>query len=409
MTAVTSREPAVLTARDPRAPLDLTEPRAPMGARRRRSDWVLTGTATTLALIGALLVWAATRDAQRATGGDPNSFLYRHLLNVAIAGVLLLASSRLDARLLRLLGPVLYVGSLLGLIAVLGIGTSVNGARAWIRLGGGFEVQPAEFMKLGLVAGLAVLFAGRSAARRERGVHDPVPRWFDVLLALALLAVPLGLIMLQPDLGSAVVLVAAVLGVLVVSRVRARWIVGLLVVGVVAAVVVVKTGMLAEYQLQRLMSFTHPGRDTQGAAYDVNQAHIAIAHGGIFGTGLFRGPQTNGGFVPEQQTDFVFSVAGEEFGLVGGGVIIALFGLLCWRLLRIARAAEGIGRLLVVGIVCWFAFQTFENIGMTLGLTPVTGLPLPLVSYGGSAMFAEGLALGLAQAVWRSVDGPELP
>jgi rod shape determining protein RodA len=121
----------------------------------------------------------------------------------------------------------------------------------------------------------------------------------------------------------------------------------------------------------------------------------------LFGTGLFHGPQTNGGFVPEQQTDFVFSVAGEEFGLVGAGAIIALFLLLCWRGLRIARDADDAGRLLAVGVVCWFAFQTFQNIGMNIGLTPVTGVPLPFVSYGGSSMFAQGLAIGLLQAVRR--------
>ena len=139
----------------------------------------------------------------------------------------------------------------------------------------------------------------------------------------------------------------------------------------------------------------------QGSGYNVHQAGIAIANGGLFGRGLFNGPQTNGGFVPEQQTDFVFSVAGEEFGLVGGAAIIVLIGLLCWRGLRIARDCDDAGRLVAVGIVCWFAFQAFQNIGMNLGLTPVTGVPLPFVSYGGSSMFAQGLALGLLQAVHR--------
>jgi rod shape determining protein RodA len=144
----------------------------------------------------------------------------------------------------------------------------------------------------------------------------------------------------------------------------------------------------------------------QGTAYNVTQAHIAIANGGLFGRGLFNGPQTNGGFVPEQQTDFVYSVAGEEFGLVGGAVIIVLFGLLCWRGLRIARTAEPAGRLIAVGVVCWLAFQAFQNIGMNLGLTPVTGVPLPFVSYGGSSMFAQGLAIGLLQAVHRRSAAP---
>jgi len=163
----------------------------------------------------------------------------------------------------------------------------------------------------------------------------------------------------------------------------------------------VKAGLLADYQLKRFSSFAHPNQDVQGAAYNVTQAHVALANGGLFGTGLFAGPQTNGGYVPEQQTDFVFSVAGEEFGLLGAMVIIALFAVLCWRGLRIARDADRVGRLVAVGVVCWIAFQAFQNIGMTLGLTPVTGLPLPFVSYGGSSMFAQGLAIGLLEAVHR--------
>jgi rod shape determining protein RodA len=207
--------------------------------------------------------------------------------------------------------------------------------------------------------------------------------------------------MLQPDLGSAMVLCCAVFGLLVVAGVRARWTIGLLLIGVLAAVLAVKGGVLHGYQLDRFRSFTNPHADVQGAAYNVTQAHIAIAGGGLFGTGLFHGPQTNGGYVPEQRTDFIFSVAGEELGLLGGALIIALFALLCWRGLRIARAADPAGRLLAVGIVCWFAFQAFQNIGMNLGLTPVTGVPLPFVSYGGSSMFAQGLAIGLLQAVHR--------
>jgi len=359
---------------------------------------LLCGTALALAIVGAVLVWAATRDSARAAGNDPNGYLYRHLVNIVIAIGLTLLAARLDGRLLRLSGPVGYVAAALGLLLVFPLGATINGAHAWIRLSGGFEVQPSEFMKLGLIVGLAVLFTQRASKR------DPTrpPTSLDVVLALAMIALPLGLIMLQPDLGSAMVVGAAAFGVLIAAGVRARWTVGLLVLAVLGAVVVVKVGLLADYQLQRFSSFTHPGQDVQGAAYNVTQAHIAIANGGLFGTGLFHGPQTNGGFVPEQRTDFVFSVAGEEFGLVGGTVIIALFALLCWRGLLIARRADRTGQLVAVGIVCWFAFQAFQNIGMNLGLMPVTGLPLPFVSYGGSSMFAQALAIGVLEAVRRT-------
>jgi rod shape determining protein RodA len=385
-------------ARDPRSPFTLQPGALPaFGQRRPRHDWVLTGVALVLALIGALLVWAATRSTQQAAGADPNAFLYRHLVNVGIAAGLAITATRLDARLLRLFGPIVYCASLIGLLAVFAIGSTVNGAHAWIRVGGGFELQPSEFMKLGLIVGMAGMFTQRA---RERS--DESPTTSDILIALALIAVPLGLVMLEPDLGSSMVLAAASFGVLITAGVPARWTVGLLVLAIVVAVVAVKSGMLAEYQLQRFKVFTNPSRDPQGAAYNVTQAHIAIANGGLFGRGLFHGPQTEGGSVPEQQTDFIFSVAGEEFGLVGGLGIIALFGVLCWRGLLIARRADRTGQLIAAGIVCWFAFQAFQNIGMNLGLMPVTGLPLPFVSYGGSSMFAQALAVGLLQAVRRA-------
>jgi rod shape determining protein RodA len=376
-------------ARDPRAPFVLTPPVLPLERRVRGYDVPLAGLALVLSLVGAVLVWAATRETSGA------SFLYRHLLNLLIAVALMIGASRLNARLLRLFGPVVYLASFLGLLLVIPAGTTVNGAKAWIRLGGGFELQPSEFMKLGLVVGLAVLFTRRDS----EGAAAPPGR--DVLIGLGLAAVPLALIMLQPDLGSAMVLGCAVLGVLVMAGVRARWTIGLLAVGVLGAVLAIKGGILHDYQLARFTSFVNPNHDPLGAAYNYNQAHIAIAHGGLFGTGLFHGPQTNSGYVPEQQTDFIFSVAGEEFGLIGAGLLIVLFGLLCWRGLRIARDADPAGRLVAVGVVCWFAFQAFQNIGMNLGLTPVTGVPLPFVSYGGSSMFAQAIAIGLLQAVHR--------
>ncbi|MEP7020649.1 MAG: rod shape-determining protein RodA [Pseudonocardiales bacterium] len=395
-----------LLARDPRAPFSLMPSVLPLERRARGYDWVLIAAALALSLAGAVLVWAATRDAARAQGANPEGFLYRHLTNLAIAAVLMVVVSRCDARLLRLFGPIVYVVSLLGLAAVFVVGTTVNGAHAWIRLGGDLQLQPSEFMKLGLVVGMAVLFAQRDAERRSCSEHardeDASPTTSDVLLAMILIAVPLMMVMLQPDLGSAMVLAAAAFGVLIAAGVRARWTIGLLLLTVLVAVLAVKGGLLAEYQVARFSSFTHPGQDTQGAAYNVTQAHIAIANGGLFGTGLFDGPQTNGGFVPEQRTDFVFSVAGEEFGLLGGAALIGLYAVLCWRGMRIAADSERAGRLVAIGVVCWIAFQAFQNIGMNLGLMPVTGLPLPFVSYGGSSMFAQGLAIGLLQAVRRS-------
>jgi rod shape determining protein RodA len=410
MTLIQSRGAPRPAAIEPTAPLSWGTPLLSLHRRHRSFDWALALAALALSLVGAVLVWAATRDQLLSEHAEPNTFLYRHLLNLGIAVVLMVLASRLDARLLRVFGPLVYVASIGGLLLVFAIGSTINGAHAWIQLGGGFELQPSEFMKLGLIIGMAVLFAQREAKRLDAGlsrsgVHLGPPPGTDVLLAIGMIAIPLVLIVKQPDLGSGMVLAATSFGVLVAADVRARWIIGLMGICIGGAVFAVQSGMLADYQLKRFLVFTNPSRDLQGAAYNVHQAHIAIANGGLFGSGLFNGTQTNGGFVPEQRTDFIFSVAGEEFGLVGGLVIIALFAVICWRGLRIAaeatRAGDRAGRLIAVGIVSWLAFQAFENIGMTIGLMPVTGLPLPFVSYGGSSMFAQGLAIGLLEAVHR--------
>jgi rod shape determining protein RodA len=191
-----------------------------------------------------------------------------------------------------------------------------------------------------------------------------------------------------------------VFGVISLSGVSARWIVGMLAVALMGALVILHLHLLKQYQIDRFTNFTHPKADVQGTGYNTHQARIAIGSGGLFGKGLFHGSQTNGHFVPEQETDFVFTVAGEELGLAGAGLIVILVGIVLWRGVSIAaRAEDAFGMLVAVGVVCWFGFQAFENIGMTVGIMPVTGLPLPFVSYGGSSMFASMLAIGLLQNV----------
>jgi rod shape determining protein RodA len=373
-----------------RAPLG----RGLVGGRERegllwRVDWIIAGSALTLSLLGALLVWSATRPRLIEAGADPNSYLQRHLLNLAIGLVLGTLVAVVDYRMLRAYAPLMYVLSAIGLVAVLLVGSTINGAHSWIVIGGGFQVQPSEFAKVALVAGMAVLLAERRTNERTSGGKD-------VLLVLALAAVPLGLVMLQPDLGTAMVLVFTVLGVLALSGVPARWLLGLVLLGVLTIIGAIQLGVLKEYQLERFAVFTNQDQDTLGSAYNLTQAQIAISNGGLTGTGLFKGEQTNGKFVPEQQTDFVFTVAGEELGLLGAGGIILLFGLLLWRALRLAgRSPDLFGRLVAGGVAVWFAFQAFVNIGMTIGIMPITGLPLPFVSYGGSSMFANWMAVGL--------------
>ncbi|WP_067829525.1 rod shape-determining protein RodA [Actinomadura kijaniata] len=360
----------------------------------KRLDWTLILVVTVLSVLGALLVRSATFQLMIEHGKDPNSFLKRHVLNLVIGFGLGALVTFLDYRLLRAYAPILYGLACVGLVAVLTpLGETINGSHSWIVIGGGFQVQPSEFAKVGLVVLLAMILG-----EPRDGEVGPSPR--DILLSLVLAGVPAALIMLQPDLGTTLVFGAVVLGMLAISGVRKRWLVGLVGGGVLTACAVVFLGLLKPYQIARFTAFLDPSADPRGAGYNAMQARIAVGSGGVTGKGLFQGEQTGGHFVPEQQTDFIFTVAGEELGFVGGAVIVLLLGVALWRGLRIAlQAADTFGVLVASGVVCWMAFQTFENIGMTIGIMPITGLPLPFVSYGGSATFANMIAVGLLQAV----------
>lgn len=360
----------------------------------RGLDWTLILVVLVLSVIGAVLVRSATFQLMIERGEDPESYVKRHILNLLIGFVLGGVVTVLDYRLLRAYVPILYAVACVGLVAVLTpLGSTINGSHSWIVLGGGFQVQPSEFAKVGLVVLLAMILG-----EPRDGEIGPGRR--DVLLALALAVLPAALIMLQPDLGTTLVFGAVVLGMLAVSGAQKRWLGGLVAGGIGTAAAAWAFGVLKPYQIARFTAFLDPSADPRGAGYNAQQARIAIGSGGAFGKGLFEGEQTGGHFVPEQQTDFIFTVAGEEFGFAGGAVIIVLLGIVLWRGLRIAlQAADLFGTLVATGVVCWLAFQTFENVGMTLGIMPITGLPLPFVSYGGSATFANMIAFGLLQAV----------
>lgn len=360
-----------------------------------RIDWVLMLAVLGLITLGSVLVWSATTHRDDLTGGDPAAYLKKQVVNVAIGLVLMVLVLATDHRWVRIMAPLVYVASVAGLVLVLTMGTEVNGSKSWLMLGG-MSIQPSEFAKLAVVVGMALWVAERQDVRRGRAGGG----LGDVLGMLAIAGLPAALILLQPDLGTMLVLSATVFGVIAVSGAPRRWL-GLLVGGAVtAAVAAIAAGVLKQYQVDRFMAFTNPDLDPRGAGYNVEQARIAVGNGGLFGQGLFHGSQTRAGFVPEQHTDFVFTVAGEELGLVGAGVLIGLLGLVIWRALRIAASSDDVfGRLAAAGIACWFGFQAFQNVGMCLGIMPVTGVPLPFVSYGGSSMFAGMLAIGLLQNI----------
>jgi len=358
-------------------------------------DPILTGAVAALLVIGTLLVYAATRDWYAANNLDPEYYLKRHVINILIGVLLAWGTTIIDYRLLRAYTPIVWGLGVLGLIIVLipTLGAEVNGAKAWIALPGGFQIQPAELAKISIIVGMSMILSERS--------HDSdLPTSRDVLQALVVAGIPVLLILFQPDMGTVFIISAAVVTIIAISGASSRWVVALLLIAILGAFGATKTGVINSYQVKRLQSFVNPNADTQGSGYQLRQARITVGSGGLLGTGLFNGPQTNGRFVPEQQTDFIFTVAGEELGFLGSAGIVLLYLIILMRAFAIARRTDDpYGRLVATGVTAWFAFQIFENIGMTLGLMPMTGVPLPFLSYGGSSMFATLIGFGLLQNV----------
>ncbi len=365
----------------------------PLARRRapaRRVDVVLLGATLALVGLGTLVVQSATRSME---GVDAGSFLVRQAVFLVLGAAALVACAAVPARRLRALAPVAWLGCLVLLLAVLSpLGTVVNGARSWFDVGP-VQLQPAELAK---VATIATLAAYVNAARGPFGARH-------LSVCLAIVGLPSVLILAQPDLGSVLVFAAVALGVLLVAGARPRHFVVLALLGALVGGAAFATGTIEGYQRERLTSFAADGRAGDEAGYNLDQAKTAIGAGGLTGTGLFQGTQTRGRYVPEQQTDFIFTVVGEELGFVGAASLLALFGLVCWRVWRTAWAARGtFGALLCVGVLAMLLFQVFENVGMAMGIMPITGLPLPLVSYGGSSLVATLAAIGLVLNVHRS-------
>ena len=364
-------------------------------------DPILTVAVGLLLFIGTLLVYAATRDWYASIGLDPQYYLKRHVINIVIGILLAWGTTVIDYRMLRAYTPVVWGLGVIGLTAVLipGIGTEVNGAQAWIPLPGGFQIQPAELAKISIIVGMSMLLT-------EYRHENDEPTNKDVIQALLIAAIPVGLILLQPDMGTVFIISISVVAMIGASGAPTRWVVGLILVALLGGFGATKLGVIKEYQVKRLQSFVDPNADSQGAGYQLRQARITVGSGGFLGTGLFDGPQTNGRFVPAQQTDFIFTGAGEQLGFLGSGFILLLYLTIFMRAFAIARrSTDAFGRLVCIGVLSWFAFQTFENIGMTLGLMPMTGVPLPFLSYGGSSMFANLIGFGLLQNVYARQRG----
>jgi rod shape determining protein RodA len=362
------------------------------GVRRAAAPWrhvdvslVLATLAT--AAVGLALVYSAT-NKRAGSGLSPYTFLERQGAFVAVGVLAMVAVMAVDYRVVRDFAAVVYGGTAVVLLAVLSpLGSTSKGTQAWFQIGS-FQLQPSEFAKVAIIVSLAAYAAGRRGRLDARAV----------VAVVGMVAVPAGLIYLQPDFGTALVFAAITAGVLVVAGARPRHLLVLALVGVLGAGLAMRVGLvtLEEYQRDRLTAFLDPSRDTQRSAYNLNQSKIAIGSGGLTGKGYLKGPQTNLSYVPEQHTDFIFTVAGEELGFVGAAGILLVLGLIMWRTWRAAVLAKDLfGTLVCVGVLSMLAFQVFENVGMTMGIMPITGIPLPLLSYGGSSTVATFVAIGL--------------
>ena len=352
----------------------------------RHIDLALLFSSVAVAGMGVLMVFSATESKLREQGFDPHMYLKRQSIWVLLGLVVMATMVIVDYRILRDLAPIIFAAAFLLLLLVLSpVGSTSRGAQAWFQFGS-FQLEPSEWAKLALIVCAAAYCS------THRGDLDGR----RLLIILGVAAVPMGLIYLQPDLGTALVFGAILIGVLVVAGARPRHIAILCGAAIVGMLAVVQLGVLKQYQVDRLTAFANPTNDPQHTAYNLAQAKAAIGSGGLFGTGLFKGTQTNLSFVPEQQTDFIFTVVGEELGFAGAFTLLALFAIVVWRTWRTATLARDLfGTLLCVGVLAMFMFQIFENVGMTMGIMPIAGIPLPFMSYGGSSTVANFAAVGL--------------
>ena len=361
------------------------------------ADYSLALAAIAIALLGVAMNYSSTWRSLSFEGGDPWTVARRQAIFVGVGIVVMIIAAVVDYRVLRFYATPAYLLALGALGGLLFWGPEIRNARSWFVLPGvGFQVQPSEFAKLVVIVSLAAFVAS----------HEGYLRFDTLFKAGLLLVVPMSLIYLQPDLGTMLVFVAVAMGMLLVAGAQLRHIVVISLTGILALVLVFSIDafqgprLLNETQRNRLTAFLDQDFEPLEASYNLRQSQIAIGAGGIWGQGWKQGTQTNLDLVPEQHNDFIFTALGEEFGLVGGTLLLALYAYMSVRIWQIARvASDPFGRLLTVGILSMLLFQVFQNIGMTIGIMPITGIPLPLMSHGGSGTVTAFAAVGIVISV----------
>jgi rod shape determining protein RodA len=365
--------------------------RRDLSAPWRHLDPVLLVCAIAIALIGVLMVYSATRNGvgpDKLLAGSPRnqSFLVKQGGFVTIGVFTMLVVASIDYRKYRdWIVPIYVIMCLMVALVVTPLGHNSKGTQARFEIAG-LQLQPSEIAKVVLIVALASLLAAWKGDIDVRRLG----------LALAVAGLPMALIMLQPDLGTTLVFIAITVAMFVMAGVRGRYLAALTIVGVIGVAVILQSSVLQAYQRDRLTTFLDTSHATESAAYNVNQSQTTIANGGVWGKGLFKGPQTQLGYVPEQQTDFIFTVMAEELGFAGAATLLTLYAIVLWRTWRAAQLArDQLGTLICIGVLAMFVFQVFESVGMTMGIMPVTGIPLPFMSYGGSSTIACFMAIGL--------------
>jgi rod shape determining protein RodA len=352
----------------------------------RDFDWVLLGFVLLLSLVSVLEIRSATAMTKF------HGFDHKQLLFLAVGLVLMFVMSLIDYHRLIDISPWAYGIGVVSLVAVRVVGTKVLGARRWIKFPGGIHFQPSEWMKLVLILCVARYFLGLVGKELT---------WGDIFKAFALVGVPMVMVLKQPDLGTALTYSPVLIVGLFLGGIRWRQASILFLVFALVGSAVVKSGkVLKPYQVQRLTSFMNPDDDPRGSGYQIRQSLIAVGSGGIWGKGTNKGTQTQGDFLPIPYTDFIFAALCEEHGFLGAIGVLILYFLILMRLIQNAQtASDAPGALVVMGVVAVILFQIAVNVGMVVGMMPVTGIPLPLLSYGGSSVLFTFLSLGIVMNV----------
>lgn len=353
----------------------------------RHVDYFLPIVTLLISAVGVLMVYSATRGPDTLLRPAETRFLERQLIFVVIGTVAMIVTAWVGHRFFQKFALYFYAFMSASLILVLFTGVESKGTQAWFQIGG-YQIQPSEFGKVILIVALAAWYGTTNTASGRK-----------LAIALVIGGVPGLLIWRQPDLGTLLVYGAIIAGMTLVAGVKGRHMFIFLLIAVTLGAIVLESDSLANYQVDRLLVFID-GESDSGARYNLEQAQVAIGNGGLTGKGIFEGTQNNSDLVPEQQNDFIFTVIAEETGFIGSMVVLGLLSLLLIRIWRISQIADDkFGSMIAAGVFSMLLFQIFQSVGMAVGIMPITGIPLPLVSHGGSSVISTFIAIGLVQSV----------